>query len=145
VAAEPGVRMLLDQQSNDVETDLRHFPVGRWLHPHALMAAEAAEAAGADGNSGRCSLRLRQGGTIGTQGAARLAAELGLDLASSPLPWMMRSYRSACAKQVRWCDTQPDCASFAGLFCERASSRTSPAVAPAGRCYSASLALTADM
>ena len=47
-AVEPGVRMVLAHAAHAVRLVYRHYPVES-AHPHALMAAEAAEAAGAQG------------------------------------------------------------------------------------------------
>ena len=47
-AVEPGVRMVLDQWPRDVRLVFRHFPIES-AHPHALLAAEATEAAAAQG------------------------------------------------------------------------------------------------
>jgi protein-disulfide isomerase len=47
-AAEPAVRQLREQHAAAVRFVYRHFPLED-AHPHALMAAEAAEAAGGQG------------------------------------------------------------------------------------------------
>jgi protein-disulfide isomerase len=47
-AAEPAVQMVLRQFPGTVRLVYRHFPI-ETAHPHALMAAEAAEAAAAQG------------------------------------------------------------------------------------------------
>jgi protein-disulfide isomerase len=46
--AAPTIRMLLDQFPNQIRFAYRHFPLED-AHPHALLAAEASEAAGAQG------------------------------------------------------------------------------------------------
>jgi protein-disulfide isomerase len=46
--AAPGVKLLLDRHPNRVRLVFRHFPIEE-AHPHALQAAEAAEAAAAQG------------------------------------------------------------------------------------------------
>lgn len=46
--AEPGLRQLLALHPQTVRLVFRHFPL-EGVHPHALVAAEAAEAAGAQG------------------------------------------------------------------------------------------------
>jgi len=46
--AYPNVIALLDQLGDRIQFAYRHFPIAS-LHPHAFMAAEAAEAAGAQG------------------------------------------------------------------------------------------------
>jgi protein-disulfide isomerase len=45
-AAEPGLRMLLDAHPEMIQLVFRHYPMES-VHPHVLMAAEAAEAASA--------------------------------------------------------------------------------------------------
>ena len=55
-SAEPGVRMLLDQHPGTVRLVYRHFPI-QSAHPHALMAAEAAEAAAAEGKFWEMTIR----------------------------------------------------------------------------------------
>jgi protein-disulfide isomerase len=47
-AAEPGLRMTLERFGNQVRLVYRHFPLEA-AHPHALLAAQAAEAAAAQG------------------------------------------------------------------------------------------------
>jgi protein-disulfide isomerase len=47
-AAEPAVRQLLQLYGSRIQFVFRHFPLED-AHPHALLAAEAAEAAGAQG------------------------------------------------------------------------------------------------
>jgi protein-disulfide isomerase len=47
-AAEPGVRMTLERFGARVRLVYRHFPIES-AHPHALIAAEATEAAAAQG------------------------------------------------------------------------------------------------
>jgi protein-disulfide isomerase len=46
--AAPAVKLLLERFAERVRFVFRHFPVEE-VHPHALMAAEAAECAGAQG------------------------------------------------------------------------------------------------
>ncbi len=75
--AEPAVSELL-RDYGDVSYVWRHLPLND-VHPHAQLAAEAAEAAADQGNSGRCTTPL------GHQSALRLATwsvrgELGLDV-----------------------------------------------------------------
>lgn len=47
-AAEPAVRQILKLHGSRIRFVFRHFPLED-VHPHALVAAEAAEAAGAQG------------------------------------------------------------------------------------------------
>jgi protein-disulfide isomerase len=47
-AAQPNVKQALSALGDDVRFAYRHFPLAQ-IHPHAALAAEAAEAAGAQG------------------------------------------------------------------------------------------------
>jgi protein-disulfide isomerase len=60
-AVEPGLRMVLERWPADVRLVYRHFPIES-AHPHALLAAEAAEAAGAQGQFWPMHDRLMQEG-----------------------------------------------------------------------------------
>lgn len=44
----PSVKLLLERFENRVRFAYRHFPQ-EWIHPHAMLAAQAAECAGAQG------------------------------------------------------------------------------------------------
>lgn len=78
-AVEPGVRMVLDHFSADVRLVYRHFPMES-AHPHALMAAEAAEAAAAQGKFWEMHDRLMQQGVrLDRASLTRYAGELELD------------------------------------------------------------------
>src|SRR5258705_8746292 len=80
-AAEPGVRMLLDQHPTALRLIYRHFPVES-AHPHALMAAEAAEAAGPVGKfSEMPHFVLCPEARVERQAPANYTAAVGLDLA----------------------------------------------------------------
>jgi len=48
-AAQPEIEAVLGAMGEDVALVFRHFPLSN-IHPHALKAAEAAEAAGAQGS-----------------------------------------------------------------------------------------------
>jgi protein-disulfide isomerase len=79
--AEPAVRMVLERSPNSVRLIYRHFPIES-VHPHALMAAEAAEAAAAQGKFWQMhDLLLRQGARLGRQALDQYAADIALDLA----------------------------------------------------------------
>jgi len=79
--AEPAVRMVLERSPNAVRLIYRHFPIES-VHPHALMAAEAAEAAAAQGKFWQMhDLLLRQGARLGRQALDQYAADIALDLA----------------------------------------------------------------
>jgi protein-disulfide isomerase len=80
-AAEPAVQMLLHHWSAAVRLIYRHFPIES-AHPHALMAAEASEAAAAQGKFWEMHDRLLQPEAHLQRAALdRYAAELNLDLA----------------------------------------------------------------
>jgi protein-disulfide isomerase len=81
-SAEPAVRMLLEAHPAAVRLVFRHYPLES-AHPHALLAAEAAEAAGAQGKFWEMhDLLLKQEARLGRAALETYATTLGLDLAS---------------------------------------------------------------
>ena len=79
-AAEPAVRMLLTHHEGAVRLVFRHFPIED-AHPHALMAAEAAEAAAAQGAFWEMHDHLlAEGASLGRSALERYAGLLSLDL-----------------------------------------------------------------
>jgi protein-disulfide isomerase len=79
--AEPAVRMVLERSPNAVRLIYRHFPIES-VHPHALLAAEAAEAAGAQGKFWEMhDLMMRAGASLGRAALERYAADIALDRA----------------------------------------------------------------
>jgi protein-disulfide isomerase len=99
-AAEPGVRMLLDQHPMTVRLIYRHFPI-ETAHPHALMAAEAAEAAAAEGKFWEMhDLLMRQAARLERKALHEYAAELGLDLAQFTAALDDEIYRQRVREQV---------------------------------------------
>ena len=80
-AAEPGLRLILANHASDIRLIYRHFPLED-AHPHALMAAEAAEAAAAQGQFWEMHDRLLQPGSrLDRASLAHHAQILGLDMA----------------------------------------------------------------
>ncbi len=80
-AAEPGVRMVLAAHPDTVQLVLRHFPIA-FAHPLALMAAEATEAAAAQGKFWEMhDALLQEGASLHRAALDRTAATLGLDIA----------------------------------------------------------------
>jgi protein-disulfide isomerase len=80
-SAEPGVRMLLDARPGAVRLVFRHYPLES-AHPHALIAAEATEAAAAQGKFWEMhDLLLNQGAHLERSALDKYATVLGLDLA----------------------------------------------------------------
>jgi len=80
-AAEPAVRMILDSHPNTVELVFRHFPIES-MHPHALMAAEATEAAGAQGKFWEMhDALLKEHAPLHRPALDQEAVTLGLDIA----------------------------------------------------------------
>jgi protein-disulfide isomerase len=80
-AVEPAVRQLLATHASDLEFVFRHFPLED-SHPHALMAAEAAEAAAAQGKFWPMhDLLLRDPNHLGRRHLESHAESLGLDMA----------------------------------------------------------------
>ena len=79
-AAEPAVRVILAAHPLTVQLVFRHFPLES-EHPLALMAAEASEAAGAQGRFWEMhDALLLQDASLGRAGLERAARELGLDI-----------------------------------------------------------------
>jgi len=80
-AVEPGVRMLLNHFAEDVRLIYRHF-VMESAHPYALLAAEAAEAAAAQGKFWEMHDQLlREGANLDRASLIRYAETLGFDIA----------------------------------------------------------------
>jgi protein-disulfide isomerase len=79
--AEPAVRQLLRLRATELRFVFRHFPLED-AHPHALLAAEAAEAAGAQGKFWPMhDLLLADPTHLARRHLDDYAAQLGLDLA----------------------------------------------------------------
>jgi Na+/H+ antiporter NhaA len=77
--AEPVVRELLETFGDDVRYVWRHLPLND-VHPHAQLAAEAAEAAAAQGAFWEMNdLLLRHQDSLTEDDLTRYASELGLD------------------------------------------------------------------
>jgi protein-disulfide isomerase len=80
-AAHPIVRRIRDQLSGRLLFSYRHFPL-REVHPDAQLAAEASEAAGAQGAFWQMHDALYESrGALSREDLIHHAAELGLDLA----------------------------------------------------------------
>ena len=79
-AVEPGVRMVLERAQSGVRLVYRHFPIES-VHPYALVAAEATEAAAAQGQFWPMHDRLLQQGThLDRKSLDRYAESLRLDM-----------------------------------------------------------------
>ncbi len=80
-AAEPAVRMILADHPKTVQLVFRHFPLES-DHPLALMAAEATEAAAAQGKFWEMhDALMREDARLERPALDRVAVELGLDIA----------------------------------------------------------------
>jgi protein-disulfide isomerase len=80
-AAEPAVKMLLASHPQTLQLVFRHFPLES-AHPLALMAAEATEAAAAQGKFWEMhDLLLQQGASLSRSALDKAAESLGLDIA----------------------------------------------------------------
>jgi protein-disulfide isomerase len=78
-ATEPAVQMLLQERGAEVGLVFRHFPLEA-AHPNALLAAEASEAAGAQGKFWEMhDALLAPGQQLGRRALDALAVGLGLD------------------------------------------------------------------
>jgi protein-disulfide isomerase len=79
--AAPAVKLLLERFEERVRFVFRHFPLTE-VHPHALMAAQAAEAAGAQGKFWPMHDLLFENQThLKPQNLHSYAERLGLDMA----------------------------------------------------------------
>ena len=76
--AWPYVERLLERFGDELRLGWRHYPVPR-LHPHALRAAEAAEAAGAQGRFWPYHRRLLASDDLSDEALLALARAEGLD------------------------------------------------------------------
>ncbi len=80
-AAEPAVQMLLASHPQTLQLVFRHFPIEA-AHPLALMAAEATEAAAAQGKFWEMhDALLQEGASLHRAALDRTAEGLGLDMA----------------------------------------------------------------
>ena len=78
--AEPAVQQLLLHHPSSIRLVFRHFPI-ETAHPNALLAAEAAEAAGADGKFWEMhDLLLADGARLRRASLEPYAEKLGLDM-----------------------------------------------------------------
>ena len=99
-ADEPGLRMLLDSHATTVQLIYRHFPI-ETAHPHALMAAEASEAAAAQGRFWEMhDLLLQQGAHLARPALDGYAVALGLDLAAFKASLDDEVYRQRVREQM---------------------------------------------
>jgi protein-disulfide isomerase len=99
-AAEPGVRMILDQHAATVQLVYRHFPIES-AHPHALMAAEAAEAAAAQGKFWEMHDHLMQEGVhLDRKALDSYANTIGLDVALFKASLDDEIYRQRVREQI---------------------------------------------
>src|SRR5579864_1990972 len=79
--AAPAVKLLLERFDERVRFVFRHFPLAE-VHPHALMAAQAAEAAGGQGKFWQMHDLLFENQThLKAQQLHGYAEQLGLDMA----------------------------------------------------------------
>jgi protein-disulfide isomerase len=99
-AAEPALRLMLEKWSFDLRLVYRHLPI-ETAHPHALMAAEAAEAAGAQGRFWEMHDRLMAPHASLTRSALDgYAADLELDLPTFRAALDDEAYRQRVREHV---------------------------------------------
>jgi protein-disulfide isomerase len=80
-AAQPNVREVLSIAGDNIRFAFRHFPLSE-IHPHARLASEAAEAAGAQGQFWRMhEVLFANQQALGPADLLTYAAALGLDIA----------------------------------------------------------------
>lgn len=78
--AAPAIKLLLERHTAQLRLIYRHFPLEE-AHPHALAAAEAAEAAGAQGRFWEMhDLLFEHQLQLKTKDLERYAGQLGLDM-----------------------------------------------------------------
>jgi protein-disulfide isomerase len=98
--AHPAVQMLLSHFGSQVRYAFRHFPL-REVHPHAEMAAEAAEAAGAQGKFWPyADLLFNHQNHLDTSHLDAYARQLGLDMARFENELKDNVYRQRVQEQV---------------------------------------------
>jgi Na+/H+ antiporter NhaA len=98
--AEPMVRELLTTLGEDVRFVFRHLPLTD-VHPHAQMAAEASEAAGAQGRFWEMhDLLLDHQDALELKDLLRYAAQLGLDVPRFKDELRRRVYAARVAEDV---------------------------------------------
>ncbi len=98
-AAEPAVRMILATHPHTVELVFRHFPLES-EHPLALLAAEATEAAAAQGKFWEMHDALMlEDARLDRAALDRAALELGLDIATFRYALNQEIYRQRIREQ----------------------------------------------
>jgi protein-disulfide isomerase len=99
-AAEPALRMILRDHAATTRLVYRHFPLED-VHPHALLAAEAAEAAAAEGKFWEMhDLLLEEGMALNRRSLDRLAERLGLGIAQFRSALDDEIYRQRVREQI---------------------------------------------
>ena len=98
--AEPAIRELLAQWGDDLRYVFRHLPLSD-VHPWAQLAAEAAEAAGAQGAFWEMhDLLLAHQGELTPSSLRRYARELGLDVERFSEELRRRAYAARVGEDV---------------------------------------------
>jgi protein-disulfide isomerase len=99
-AAEPALRMLLRAHPTTVRLVYRHFPLED-AHPHALMAAEAAEAAASEGKFWEMhDLLIEEGALLTRRALEGYAGRIGLNLAQFKAALDDEIYRQRVREQM---------------------------------------------
>src|SRR5690606_32828687 len=102
--AEPVIRDLLNRFGTDLRYVFRHLPLPE-VHPHAQRAAEAAEAAAAQGRFWEAHhVRDRHPAALETEDLVRYAGQLGLDVERFAEELRSRRYASRVARDVESAD-----------------------------------------
>jgi Na+/H+ antiporter NhaA len=102
--AEPVVRQLLAEFGDELRYVFRHLPLGE-VHEHAQLAAEAAEAAGAQGRFWEMhDLLFAHQDALDPDDLARYATELGLDVERLSQELRTRRHAPRIARDVESAD-----------------------------------------
>ena len=101
--AAPTIRRILEHHGQDVRYVFRHLPLTD-VHPNAQTAAEAAEAAAAQGSFWEMHDRLFAQQESGLSDIYRHAADIGLDLTRFAEDMRRRRYAGRVAEDVRSAD-----------------------------------------
>ncbi len=100
-AARPILEGLTRQHPEEIRLVFRHFPIST-IHPHAILAAEAAEAAGAQGKFWEMhDMLFKHQEHLELEALHRYAEEIGLDMARFDQEMQVGRYESKVKADFR--------------------------------------------